>query len=451
MSAPLIAGLCGGLALAFSAYVISPLFLPALAVGGVFAVAAARWPVVGLAGAVLALPMEALRFTLPTGHLTPAEGAFALVGLLYVGRAMLRPATVVRPSVRDAPIIVLLAVLVAGLAVAEDPAPIVRVSLLWPLFYCNYLQIQSLSDRELRFVILAFAVGVGALGGIGAVDYLQAGNAQLFNGGLSTTARATGTFTDPNYFASTVALGLVPGIAIVLGDLRRTWWLVPFLIAGLLGLGFSLSRGGISALALGFVVLMVWSRARWVALAIAVALAGFVLTTGDSLGSSSPLGTVEQRLSTLTNPAALTEANLRPRIWRLAITVAAEHPIVGIGFRQFSIVATERGLFEGVHPAGVENVHNTPLNFAAENGIVGAAAFLWFVFQLLLRGVRGLATNDPVRFPLALGLFGTLMGFLLQSLTQAQLRVNIIMALFLLVAGAITTLADRARAARRSG
>jgi O-antigen ligase len=109
---------------------------------------------------------------------------------------------------------------------------------------------------------------------------------------------------------------------------------------------------------------------------------------------------------------------------------------------QFQAEASRRGLTEYGSP--LENAHSIPFSLLAETGLLGLSAFLLFAGQLGARAVRALRAADSARYALALGIAAALAGFAVQGLTVAQIRTNIVMGAFLLLAGVITNLADRA-------
>src|SRR3954452_23561840 len=131
VAAATAAAVVGGVLLALSAYAFNPLVLPAALIAVAFVVVTFVRPAWALAGALAAVPAESLSITV--GGLSPSEGALALIGAAWLARALLRPETVVKPSVRDVPIVLLLAVVGIGLANAADPSPIALVLLLWTL------------------------------------------------------------------------------------------------------------------------------------------------------------------------------------------------------------------------------------------------------------------------------------------------------------------------------
>lgn len=436
----------GSVLYALSAYAVSPIALPALAIGAVVVVVAFRRPVWGLAAALLATPLELLSLPLPSGSLSPSEGLFVVVALGWLWRGLLGDNAIVRPSLRDGPIVAFLAVFAVGAIVAVQPSLVLRGLALWISFYFLYLQVQSLDPAEMRIVLLAFVGGAGILGAIGAASYLSSGTTGLLFGGSITETRATGTFIDPNYYASFLILAIVPVLALVVGDFRRNGRALPLLFAAIAGLIFSLSRGGILGLAAGIVVLLLLStRARRVA-GVAVLVVG-VLTVANAnpVVKTDQFGTLKERLSTVNG--SLGQVDVRPRIWSTAVDIAQQNALIGVGWDQFQSAAASHGLFERGQP--VQNAHNTPLDLAAQLGFLGLAAFVAFIAQLTARAVRALRAREPLARALALGLLAALSGFFLQSLTQAQLRVNVIAATIFVFWGMITALADRQRTASR--
>jgi O-antigen ligase len=443
---PFIAGaaaaaVLGGGLLALSAYAVSPFLLPAAVIAVAFVVVTFVRPAWALAGALAAVPLES--FGLTVGGLSPAEGALALVGAAWVARALLRPETVAKPRLRDLPVITLLAVIGIGLANAEDPFPIARVLLLWTLFYFVYLQIQTFEPSELRLVVIAFALGVAVLGGIGALDYLRSGNQVLFAGGQQTGARAASAFADPNYYAALLVLGMLPALGLVVADMRRYWYVGAACAITFTGIALSLSRGALVAAFGGALLLMAWRRARWVAIGLAALFTVLTLAGANPIVESDQFSTVEKRLSTLSGPGLQeTQSNRRPEIWAVARQVAYAHPFFGIGVNQFKFEARRRNLVENGGP--LENAHSIPFSLMAETGFIGLAAFVFFLGQLAFRSVQALSTDDRLRYALAIGCAAALLGFCLQGLTVAQIRVTFIAGAFFVIAGILTRLADRA-------
>jgi len=424
-----------------SAYAIHPLALPAAVVAGAFMVAAFLRPVVGLIGAALATPLEAVNLPLASGALSPAEAALVVVALAWLARALLRPESVAKPALRDLPVAVLLLAVAAGLVFAAEPAPVLRVTVLWTLFSLVYLQAQSLTLAEIRAVTIALVVGAGLLGGIGALSFVQSGGTELLGGGSTVSgARAAGTFADPNYYAALLALALLPGVALLLAETKRNLWLLAPLAAGIGGLLFSLSRGGILGFAAGLLLLLAWRRARYVALAILAVVAALTLTNANPLVESEYFGSVEDRVSTIRHP---TRESTRPLIWATAIEVTQEHPFFGVGVNQFQRESARRSLFE--RGQTLENAHSVPLSLAAETGLIGLVAFSVFLAQLAARGMRAARARTALERGIGLGISAALLAFVIQGMTITQIRVPVVTGTFFLLAGILTNLSDTER------
>lgn len=432
--------LVSGAAFALSAYTVSPLAAPIALVGITFAVLTFVRPAIGLAGALLATPLEIANLNVLSGAISPTDAALALVAGAWLCRALLRPETVAKPAVRDLPVIVLLMIVALGIGKATDPTPVIRVFVVWTLFYFAYLQAQTLTTREMKGVVGAFLVGAGILGLIGTVDYLRSGETGLLAGGETTLARAEGTFGNPNSYASLLVLALLPGLALVIADVRRAGWLLVPAAGALGGVVFSLSRGGIATFVLGLLLLLLWGRARWVAVGVAALFVALTLANANPLIGSQQFEVVGQRLSTLDSQQF--EVSDRPRIWGAAVDMAIENPFIGVGMNQFQFEAARRGVVTRGEP--FENAHSIPLSLAAETGILGLAAFLAFVGQLVARAVKAIgAARGSTEYALALGMSAALLAFMLQGLTIVQLRTPILAGTFFVLAGMLTALADR--------
>jgi O-antigen ligase len=433
--------LVGAVLFTVSAYTLSPLALPALAAASAFVVMAFARPAYGIAGALLATPFDALRLEvemLGVGSLSPAEAAMAVVGVAWLARALLRPESVARPALRDVPVAILLFAVAMGAFQAEEPSTVLRVTVLWTLFYLVYLQAQALDPAQVRLAIGAFVVAAGVLGAVGTWRYLQTGEPRLFAGGALTGDRAVGAFDDPNYYASLLSFALLPAIALIVHDFRRYALLVVPAVATLAGLLFSLSRGAILGFAVGLLVLLTWRRARRVAIVAAVIVTALTLAGGNPFVNSEYLGTVEERLSSIRQP---TRESRRPEIWSAAADMAMERPFFGFGTNQFEFEAIDRVLVERGKP--VENAHSVYFSLAAETGLIGLAAFLAFMVGVAARAVGAIRRGTGLVPTLALGLAAALLAHLVQGLTITQVRVSVLVAVLFLFAGMITGLRDQ--------
>lgn len=213
--------------------------------------------------------------------------------------------------------------------------------------------------RDFRFLtVWAFtAAVVGALGTVGAILFAQGRPTDL-----TMDFRATGTFEDPNAFATYLIMSIPLTLLArhVTGKSLLSWHQVPILA----GIVASFSRGALVGLAAVLVVLCVFAfrdpalRAlRIVAILAVGAAALFIL---DGAVSSVFEG----------SRGVSFDEDVRFRLWAAAIDVWLHAPIVGVGLGQF-IVSSE----DLLGSAGGVLAHNTYLSVLAEAGIVGSALY----------------------------------------------------------------------------
>ncbi len=443
--ATLLAGMAAfAVVLTYSAYALGPALIPAALVGLAVVAIALSQPVAGICLAFLAAPLEIFALPLPTGSLSASEGIFAVVGLGYLARLLFRPETVSKPSVSDIPYAILLAAIAVGIGIASDPVPVIRILVLWSLFYLVYLQVQSFSDTQIRRVLWSLAIGGAVLGAIGAYQFVTSGGGGLYAGGAGTNVRATGTFGealgDSNYFASFLQLAALPAIALLIARPRENVVLVPLVAIAVTGLAFSLSRGGMLGFGAGVLLLLLWGRARWMAGGVAALVAILTIAGANPLVASSSFETVEQRLTTI-GDVSQSSLNTRPELFEGALEMTIDHPVTGVGLNQFQEYAARQGLTERGLPH--ETAHNVYLSLSAETGLIGLGAFLFFLVFLGQRGVAALRHRAPMARAAAFGCAASLFGFAIQGMTVSLNRNNLLWATFLVLAGILVALSNR--------
>jgi O-antigen/teichoic acid export membrane protein/O-antigen ligase len=241
-------------------------------------------------------------------------------------------------------------------------------------YFCVCLVVfhDLLARGDLRFLRLwaLTAAVVGALGTVGAL--LFAAGTET---GLTMDFRATGTFEDPNAFATylIVSVPLTLLGRVLSGRSLLSWHLVPIL-AGVIA---SFSRGALVGLAA--VLLLLCAAAfrlpalrvlRYVSLA-AVAVAGVLVAQGtvDSLFES--------------NRGVGFGEDVRFRLWAAAVELWLHSPVCGVGMGQF-VVSSE----DLLGAAGGVLAHNTFLSVLAEGGVVGAGLFAAVPAAVLLALLR---------------------------------------------------------------
>lgn len=257
---------------------------------------------------------------------------------------------------------------------------------------------------------------------------------QTFISGAS--ARANGPLDDPNDLAFVLAVSVPLAAALLAGAstvLRLLWGVC--IVVLLAGVAFTLSRGAAVAL----LVLLLWAVAQRLvppaaALAGAVALAVLV----GAVAVSAP----ELVDRALTEKSRIGGRNVDTRAlrWEAALTMTADHPLVGTGpggFRLNYAAYASRS-----HPDDATQVvaHQMYLELAAELGVPALLTFL-LLLALAFRACRRAAPGSdaavgrapPGDAALALGVFG---GLLVACTAALFLTEQYYLPLWMLVAAA---------------
>lgn len=376
------------------------------------------------ATALFALPEQAGGFRL-------AKWSVFGLGLAVTSAALLvRPAPLKRP-VRWWPLgaflasAVLLPALSSSSAATHWPSALGVVS----GFALLVVTVGALdADDGARRTSLMVLVATGALGSL--VVLLQAAGLRWLTSDVYTGLefRAPGTFGNPNWAAAFLA-PLVPlSLGLATCAERRRWWYAG--AAALLSIATlaTLSKGGAATLGAGLFVFAGLGqsvpRRRQLTLLGAAALGGIAL------------------LAVAWQQGAAEASWLRGRLflWRAAVSIVVEHPLTGAGLGAYPVAygPAAAALIDGDATAfmplsSVDFAHNDLLQFAAEGGLVTAAAFVVALVAALAlahrrsdpssravgAAVAALAVNglfdSPLRVPSTFVLFFFLLGWLWPS------------------------------------
>jgi O-antigen ligase len=435
---PLRLTLLAGLALlavlpAYISYLTFPTMPLLLAAAGVYLVLACGWPGWAVPIGCALAPLEAVQLPLAgLGALSATESAFLVLAIGWFWRALTRPETVVFPSIADFPIIAFILALLPGIAIGADIAVVGKLMVMWTAFYFVYLTVRGLRPHEIRRVLWALGSGAAVLGVTGVLAYVSGGGAQLSQGGISVSGRASGGIADPNYYAAYLQLAGVPLLAIAVARITRRRALA-FSAVGAVALGIllSLSRGGTLGLLLAVtVVVLSWSRTRWVTAAVLVVLLGTTAFNLNPLVSGEVTEVVSERFATTT---ASSSNNQRLLLWEKSLGVIDDHKAFGVGALQFKNEANRLGLTQRGSP--LQNVHNIPLNIAVELGLLGLAAYLLWLGRIARDVVVEIRRRRRASYGIAVGLGAALLGYAVQGLTVSQYQVQVIQATFFVLAG----------------
>jgi O-antigen ligase len=307
------------------------------------------------------------------------------------------------------------------------------------IYWISRHGVRSLSTRRVMFIALVllgiFAVGLGCYQRFVQPDWLMLGRTQVDQ----FLARSSGPFGIPNTLAGLLILLLPAAVALAFRShataTQRVWWI--WVVAVLaFGLWLTVSRGGWIALALALVVWpLTLSEQRWQKRAFAAVLVlALLVVMGAVLYRTAPI--VRDRFDRL----VLDSGELsRPILWRAAVKIFAEHPVVGGGAGSYNV------RFERHRPKGFVDepqwAHNEYLNTLADYGAIGLGLLLGAViFMIAARrttnnssggDAHGMESRN-VRHGFAIGA----LAFALQMLVDFHLKIPAL-AMSLAVVGAL--------------
>ncbi|HEY3256109.1 MAG TPA: O-antigen ligase family protein [Polyangiaceae bacterium] len=295
------------------------------------------------------------------------------------------------------------------------------------LFFVTALALNTVAAAcRTSLAVLTLAGAVCAL-----LVLAQAAGLRWLTEGLPTTLefRSPGSLGNPNWAAAFLAPLAPMSLALGASSAASGWRKLHHANAALLALATTatLSKGGLLSLAAGAVVYALLDprlpRTRQRALLGAMLAGGLgmlLLAWHFDWWATAPW--------------------LRGRLflWRVALWLASEHPLTGVGVAGYvaeygraaaTLLQPDPGLFMPL--SSVDFAHNDLLQFAAEGGVLSAAAFVLVGVQALRRATRrqggaldraagaalaaiyvdGLA-DSPLREPATFALFFFLLGWL---------------------------------------
>lgn len=291
-----------------------------------------------------------------------------------------------------------------------------------------------------RLAAVCIALGFAhALGGI-LWHYQSTGRAYWGPSGVGTPF---GPYINRNHFAALMGMTIPLGVGFLLSLTQRRAtagasgtvaappadragaqrFLLGFVVAVVAGaLGLSLSRGGIVSTLCALSALAVVVGARrvtrghlWkVAAAVAGSLAFAVWLAGGPL--LSRIGTLAGLLE---NDAV---AAPRTAIWRDAVRIAADFPLLGTGYGTFAEVYPS---YQTAHPGReVLHAHNDWLQLVVEGGLAGSLAVVALVGSYGSAAARLLGRRrDREAIVLGLGGLGSVLVFLLHAGVEFNARI----------------------------
>lgn len=247
------------------------------------------------------------------------------------------------------------------------------------------------------------------------------------------------TLANPDSFGTLAAIAL--GFGYFMGMAARTprWRYLGLATAALgsLGIVLSFARGAI--LAAAAVIALIWIRSPRKLATLSVGLLGAVLLFG-AIVWLYPQGEFFDEVSSITEEGTTTGTGKdRWEIWRAALIVFREHPVLGVGAYNVGVIGSEIIPTDFLDlkykdPSKLYNkaLHNAYLQILSEEGIVGMALWLWMLLDFARRtrrmrtpaaleawkrGVGGSFDLHAISLALEVGMAGFLCGAFFYNMT----------------------------------
>jgi putative inorganic carbon (hco3(-)) transporter len=228
---------------------------------------------------------------------------------------------------------------------------------------------------------------------------------------LKKCTRARGFYSIYMTLAGVVAMMLtsaLPRLARLGPEMR---WLGPAWLVSGTALGLTYVRGAWLGFAAGALTVAAGLGRRGLIAAAALAILAGGLVVG--------LPTVRARVETIGDPNNDTTRD-RMAMMVVGLELVAAHPIAGIGPEGVKRVYPKLVPAEGMRHS-TSHLHNTPLQIAAERGLVGLAAWLWIFVAFFHRALairRRLPAEPTDDRALVLGSLAALVTFLVAGLFE---------------------------------
>jgi len=389
------------------------------------------------------------------GGLSISLTTIALAGLYAsrgVGIVAMRGRAHRAPHV-NVPLLLYLAITTMTIAVARDPGlSLFEVFLLAEACLEYWYVASAIRSREdVVFIVLVLVIACLLESAIIIVMKLTVTPATTWPDltlhihaeevGKSGVMRLGGTVGSPNFAAAYLSMSLTTLASVLFTNLGLVWKSLSLvgLALGGAALIFTLSRGGWIAFALSMTILCLlgWRRRG-------LSLRSIVVITLLAALYLPFQASIEERL--LGDDKGSAES--RVPLMKLAFRIIEDHPVLGVGANNFSVVM---GAYYGpeLRHGFRFAVHNRYLLVFAETGILGVFAFLTFLLGTLRKAWGCWAARDRLLSPLALGFGAGICGHLVH-MTVEPFRGRPTQHLLWLVAGLLTAMSRLCTEARET-
>jgi putative inorganic carbon (hco3(-)) transporter len=413
------------------------------------------YPPLGLVGLAFAVPFGSLRqMSLGPLNVGGADVLIAALAAVWFIRATAGRRIVIPHSPLLVPLLVFLLAISLSMLAATSLELSLKEIIKWGEVVFVYLFMASEVPKSwLPLIVAALLLAATAEAVFGIYQFLwRVGPPGFLLFGRFM--RAYGHFEQPNPFAGYMGMSLP--LAIALLWVLTPAWRAPVqspgpqrdqlpLRSAILGRWMPrlASLGSITAsLVIGAASVMSWSRGGWVGLvaalvlvtvaqsrsALVLALAAtvtvaYVLAVG---GVAYLPDTIVRRASDFlpyiagvdVRVAEVNDANFavleRMAHWQAAMDMLRDHPLLGVGIGNYAVAYPTYAIGRWQDPLG--HAHNYYLNVAAEAGMIGLIAFLFFLGSCFVKVAQAVRRSAGIWRAVCLGALGMLLHLTVHSL-----------------------------------
>jgi putative inorganic carbon (hco3(-)) transporter len=291
----------------------------------------------------------------------------------------------------------------SGLNASEVDVTLIQVGQMAKLLLLYLVVANSIEDEvDIKWLMQGLLLGVLFQGLLGSYQSITGHTLGLFFLGEQPQlagVRSFGTIGNSNGYGMFLAATLPVALALLFLEIRRLYKTLAIVVlsAGFLGLIFSLSRGAWLAFIVAFIIILVFAsgRKRFNS-QIAFVWGGSMLMALLIITLSLRTLIINRLTSSEANSAALDRITLAEG----AIAMIQDYPILGVGLNNYALWMPKYDPYDYANQGKIVIVHNAFLLVTAETGLVGLAAFLWFLWSLFVQAWRVIknARNDTVWF-----------------------------------------------------
>lgn len=201
------------------------------------------------------------------------------------------------------------------------------------------------------------------------------------------SARIGGPFGDANQFAQILVFLTPIGFSLAITE-KKIWKRG---LAGLtavvcaLSIVLTYSRGGLLALVAAALAILIYHRPRLVVILLSIIMMVVIISNVPSKYTER-MNTMVELVTGRMDPREETSIRVRTSAVIVGINMFSDHPLLGVGMRNFPVNYQDYSREIGLDPTGQEwSPHNLYLEVLSETGILGFLAFFAILTTMFMR------------------------------------------------------------------